>query len=146
MRRWLFAIPLVLSGVNLLFAGCGSNDNGSAPSAAPIAADDASVGVPPTLPPGDAVAGPVAEAAPPTASFRVAHLSPDLPAFDVCVLARGSTAYQGPLIGQLSGLEAGAPGITFSQVSADTFGAGGIAPDVAVTCPPGTGGPRRGPQ
>ena len=139
MKRWLFAIPLVLCSVNLLFAGCGSNESGSAARPPPIVAEDASVGIPPSVPNADAKPGAVLEAAPPTASFRVAHLSPDLPAFDVCVLARGTTAYLGPLVGQHSGVEAGAPGVAFSQVSAYLAVAPGqydvrIVPAGSTTC------------
>jgi hypothetical protein len=65
-------------------------------------------------------AGPPSDAAAvaPSSNFRVAHLSADLPALDVCVAPHGTTSWQGPLIGRLSGIEAGAPGIAYAQVSA----------------------------
>jgi hypothetical protein len=50
--------------------------------------------------------------------LRIAHLSPDLPSIDVCVAPHGTTSFVGPLIGPLSGLDAGAPGLTYAQVSA----------------------------
>ena len=64
-------------------------------------------------------AGPAPDSTPaPQANLRVAHLSADLPAFDVCVAPHGTTSWQGPLIAQLSGLDAGAPGLAYARVSA----------------------------
>jgi hypothetical protein len=37
---------------------------------------------------------------------------------DVCVAPHGTSNWQGPLIGQLSGIDAGAPGLAYAQVSA----------------------------
>src|ERR1700677_1906860 len=67
----------------------------------------------------------------PVASLRIAHVSPDAPALDVCVAPHGTTAFQGPLIAQLAaslGLgvlqdggnenDAGHVGLSFPQVSA----------------------------
>jgi hypothetical protein len=59
-----------------------------------------------------------AEPPPPQTNLRIAHLSPDLPPMDVCVAPHGSTSWMGPLIGQLSGVEGGAPGLTYAEVSA----------------------------
>jgi hypothetical protein len=67
----------------------------------------------------------------PVASVRIAHVSPDAPALDVCVALHGTTAFQGPLIAQLAASlavgvsvdggnenDAGPLGLAFSQVSA----------------------------
>jgi hypothetical protein len=77
--------------------------------------------------PGDDGSGDEPEAS--TSTFvRLAQLSPDTSAVDVCVAPHGSTAFRGPLIGQLAAsmgdvdLDGGdaeaAPGISYSQVSA----------------------------
>lgn len=114
MRRWLLAMALMACSANLLVVACGSSD-----SSAPAVLADNDGGVPTVESPSDeAQAGPAPEAGAPVAMLRVAHLSPDLPALDVCVAAHGVTDYQGPLIARLSGVEAGAPGISFAQVSA----------------------------
>jgi hypothetical protein len=56
------------------------------------------------------------EAGPTTASVRVAHLSPDAPAFDFCFAPAGSTNFSGPFLEAL-GTDAGAGGLSFGQVS-----------------------------
>jgi hypothetical protein len=106
----------LLLGVDFL-AACGSTPG--AEHVVPVESDDAG-GVGAT-PPGAAQleAGSSVDATPaPQSSLRVAHLSPDLPALDVCVAPHGTTNWQGPLVAQLSGADGGAPGIAYSQVSA----------------------------
>jgi hypothetical protein len=116
MRRRLLTI-LGLLGLGLAIA-CGSSSAvGPSPASDGGGGDD---GV--ALPSGPlgGEAGPVSDAGPPPpqAFLRVAHLSPDLPPIDVCFAPHGTTSWSGPWIGQLSGGEAGAPGVTYAQVSA----------------------------
>jgi hypothetical protein len=66
----------------------------------------------------------------PQVSFRVAHVSPDAPPFDVCLAPTGTTAFQGPFLdafGAATAAANGAPfpddggaatGLTYGQVSA----------------------------
>jgi len=91
-------------------------------------------------------------ATPPQTYLRMAHVSPDSPPIDVCAAPHATTAFQGPLVGQLAasltagaegGAEAdgGAPGIAYSQVSAYVPLAPGqydfrIVPAGATSCDP----------
>ncbi len=59
----------------------------------------------------------------PQASVRIAHLSPDAPAIDVCLAPHGTTDFQGPMLGPLAQTmatgDAGADAIlSYSQISA----------------------------
>lgn len=55
----------------------------------------------------------VAAAPPPPASARVAHLSPDAPAVDVCLARRGSGKFRGPV----RALAGASSGLRYTQVS-----------------------------
>lgn len=106
--------------------GCGSRQ----PAAS--SAVDASSGTPEAATGGGMDGGVGADEqdapAPPLAYVRIAHASPDAPAIDVCVAPHGTTAFVGPLFGQLAAslapAEAGAEpdaapiGVAYSQVSA----------------------------
>ena len=57
------------------------------------------------------------------AFLRVAHFSPGTPALDVCLAARGTGLYTGPLFALFAGdaglaTDASAPGLSYAQVSA----------------------------
>jgi hypothetical protein len=102
----------------VLGAACTSQGSGSASSV--DASDDADAtddGPDATLPADEAEAGP------PATLFRVAALSPDTPAFDLCLARHGTGDYRGPLFAQRAedaGLPAdgSAPGLSYPEVSA----------------------------
>jgi hypothetical protein len=52
--------------------------------------------------------------APERARVRIAHLSPDAPAVDVCLAATGTGAWRGPLLGSLGAVS----GLSFAKVTA----------------------------
>jgi hypothetical protein len=57
----------------------------------------------------------------PPALVRIAHVSPDLPAIDICVAPHATSAFAGPLLAGMSadaGVDSGASGLVFTQVSA----------------------------
>jgi hypothetical protein len=101
---------------------------------------------------GDGSADDAPATPPPQTYLRIAHVSPDSPPIDVCAAPHGTTAFHGPLVGQLAasltagvegGTEAdgGAPGIAYSQVSAYVPLAPGqydvrIVPAGATSCDP----------
>jgi hypothetical protein len=93
-------------------SGGGGSEEAGAPA---LGADDG----------GDGSAEDAAGPAPQT-FVRIAQVSPDSPALDVCVAPHGTTAFQGPLVGQLAASfaddagadDAAAVGLTYTQVSA----------------------------
>ena len=90
-------------------------------SPSPASSSDAGADVVAALPSGllgGKAAPPDDPPSPVQTQLRIAHLSPDLPPIDVCLAPHGTTSFLGPLIGPLSGLDAGAPGVTYAQVSA----------------------------
>jgi hypothetical protein len=111
-------LSLLVSVCALPAAACSSSHPGAAPLPPP---GDASYALPPVgddsgdvFPDGDA---------PVLANMRIAHASPDAPAFDVCVAPHGTTSFHGPLVARLAvslgaGDDAGPAGVSFSQVSA----------------------------
>jgi hypothetical protein len=123
--------------VCLAAASCGASSEGkTAPDAldagGTVDAGAAETGPPVTGDDGGNDAVDVAATAPQT-FVRVAHAVPDAPPVDFCVAPHGTTAFQGPLLGQLAGelAEAGAPvpagdgpdgaadfGLSYTQVSA----------------------------
>ena len=115
----------LLAGASVMGTACNAKstaDPPPAPLANDAAGDEAGL-MPPTV---DA-ADPVADAGPdvPPALLRIAHLSPDLPAIDVCVAPHGTGTFAGPLFAGLladggiaSGSDSGTPGMAFAQVSA----------------------------
>jgi hypothetical protein len=128
-------VVVALAAVGVAAGACSSSPGGSAANGEDSGTD---TGVPGPLS-NDAEDGAVddggdgsasdAAARPPQTYLRIAHVSPDSPAIDVCAAPHGTTAFQGPLVGQLAasltagtegGTEAdgGAPGIAYSQVSA----------------------------
>jgi len=120
---FVFALPA--GACAFLAAGCGSSHAGSA---ALPARGDGSYALPYV---GDDSGDIFADSAPAVASVRIAHVSPDAPALDVCVALHGTTDFQGPLIAKLAASlavggsadaanenDAGPPGLAFSQVSA----------------------------
>jgi hypothetical protein len=52
--------------------------------------------------------------APERARVRIAHLSPDAPAVDVCLAPTGTSAWRGPLLGSLGAVS----GLSFSKITA----------------------------
>jgi hypothetical protein len=115
-RPWLLGISFVLSAA-LAVACVSSGDTGAA---TPSLADASDAGT--VLPSGHlgGEAGPPGDGAapPPQTNIRIALLSPDLPAVDVCLAPHGTASYQGPLVAELGGGEAGGPGLAYAQVSA----------------------------
>jgi hypothetical protein len=116
---------VLLGSVALAAAACSSRSNGGAPPEND-AGDDVTT-PPPATDAGDAGDASAVDASPPQTFLRVAHASPDAPAFDLCVAPHGTTTFQGPLIGLFAaGLrgdagplpEAGPTGVSFGQVSA----------------------------
>lgn len=99
---------------SIWIAACSSDD---APTKA-TTDDDA--GVPfsqsPTL---SSDAGPQPEASQPAprGSLRIAQLSADMPAVDLCVAPHGTTDFQGPLLAQMFAPDGGGAGAAYGQVS-----------------------------
>ncbi len=92
-------------------------------------------------PDGEADSLPETSGPPTPTRLRVAHLSPDLPPIDVCLAPHGTSHWSGPLTGQLVGGDAGAPGLTYAQVSAYLpVGPGPfdvlLVPAGSASCPP----------
>jgi hypothetical protein len=112
-------VPLSLFlAAGVLGAACTSEGSGSASSVDASDDADAMAGGPDVTPPADED-----EAGPPATRLRVAALSPDTPAFDLCLARHGTGDYQGPLLAQRAqdaGLPADglAPGLSYPEVSA----------------------------
>ena len=114
------AVSLLASACALQAVACGASPAGVVALPSP---GDASYALPPE---GDDSGDVFPDAETPVlASVRVAHASPDAPAFDVCVAPHGTATFQGPLLARLAasvtaatGIDAGAVGVSFSQVSA----------------------------
>jgi hypothetical protein len=133
MARTFTAIPMLLGGIGMVAISCSAGSNPGAgltnhggEAGASSTATDAGV-PPPRADAGADGADSADDALPsaPQAFLRIAQLSPDLPAVDVCVAPHGTTAFQGPLLARLAaslgedgGTEAAAPGLVFTQVSA----------------------------
>ena len=137
MRSTLFlARPAHLAGFAalLVLSACGDDsspsgtqsvpDSGSSPDAQNTADSGAAT----EAGDDDAATSPT-PAAP--VSFRIAHLSPDAPPFDVCLAPQGTTAFQGPFLSAFAAATAAANG---TGGSSDDSGA---LPDAAVS--PATG-------
>jgi len=119
------AYALTAGACAFLAVACSSSHLGGAALPAP---GDASYALPYV---GDDSGDIFADGAPAVASVRIAHMSPDAPALDVCVALHGTTDFQGPMIAQLAASlavggsadggnqnDAGPLGLAFSQVSA----------------------------
>jgi hypothetical protein len=145
--------PLFLAGLALVAGACGSSsarrfDGGDAGSGHDSAADsistpasDAGVHVD-AVSEAEASAGADAAAPVPRAFVRLAHLSPDLPAVDLCVAPHGTSDYQGPLLGRLANRDGGGGGgVSYPQVSAYLSVNAGqndvrLVPAGAISCAP----------
>jgi hypothetical protein len=120
-RRVAATLALACAALPLVQACSAGHDGGQASQGSNDAGD-----TPETSPSTDGGGGDAADdqAQAAQAYLRIAHLSPDMPAIDVCIAPHGTTSFQGPLIGQLAAdlagdAEAGAtPGVAYSQVSA----------------------------
>lgn len=113
----------------LAFAAACSSSSGTTPPASADAGTDAG-SIDTSADAGDASEDVAPQ--PPQTFLRIANASPDSPPFDVCVAPHGTTAFQGPLLGQLAatlglaapasgdagGEDAGAVALAFAQVSA----------------------------
>jgi hypothetical protein len=120
-----FLASAVLESLIALAPACSARDNApSSTSHGAIVGDEASEpianlgsdGAAEAFAPDAPDESPVAE---PVAYMRVAQLSPDLSAIDLCVAPHGSTAFEGPLVHQLADDEGGPDvGIAYGQVSA----------------------------
>jgi hypothetical protein len=118
--KCVVAVSLLGSACALQAVACGASPEAAAPLPS---SGDASYALPPA---GDDSGDVFPDALTPVlASVRVAHASPDAPAFDVCVARHGTTSFQGPLLAQLAASlaaagepDAGPVGVSFSQVSA----------------------------
>ena len=124
-NTWFATVVALLAGV---FATAACGDDSSANTTADGGGFDATTASPSTDggPPSDA------PAAPPQTLLRIAHLSPDAPAIDVCVAPHGTTTFQGPLVAGLAsslgltastaggaiGNDGGVIGLSFTEVSA----------------------------
>jgi hypothetical protein len=116
LRAPFFRLAPLATAAGLGMA-CTSGGSGSPSGDASDQPDAGSIG------PDASLASMEAEADAPVTQLRVAALSPDLPAFDVCVALHGTGDYRGPLFAQLAE-DAGAPadaaafGLSYPQVSA----------------------------
>jgi hypothetical protein len=141
--RTLTAATLIATAVSLE-ASCSTNDTAppsgeAGPNLEAGTGEDAG---------GDA--GDDGDAGPASPMVRFAQLSPDAPALDFCLAAHGTGDFQGPLLAQFaedagSPLGAGAPGLSFAQVSAYfTIDAGQydvrLVAAGATSCAPGAPG------
>jgi hypothetical protein len=104
-------------------SACGSK-NAADPAATGSVANDAATDDASLAPSSTTeAAGPIGDGASdvPPALLRIAHLSPDLPAIDICVAPHGTSTFAGPLLARASadaGVDAGVPGLVFTQISA----------------------------
>jgi hypothetical protein len=122
------AVVFALSAGACAFSAAACSSSHAAGGAALPPAGEAGYALPPV---GDDSGDLFADSAPGVASVRIAHVSPDAPALDVCVALHGTTDFRGPLIAQLAASlagggsadggkedDAGPVGLAFSQVSA----------------------------
>jgi hypothetical protein len=122
MKRCVSVIVMTFGGAGLSALACTSQND--APPETPSSGYDGAPDAAPAAPDAsDSDASDDASVTLPQALLRIAHLSPDLPAIDVCVAPHGTTAFQGPLIRQLAlaqgaDPDAGMPGFSYAQVTA----------------------------
>lgn len=121
-RNGFVGLAVVAVAMGQLATACGTRAGGAAQTVEG-AGEDAGVDAGVASPAGDgSPARPSAgDAATPYAFLRVAQLSPDLPAIDICAAPHGTAGFQGPLVAQLASADAGAdsaaPGLGYAQVS-----------------------------
>jgi len=123
MKRSVCSVATLVGGLGAVLA-CGSQGRGNAtPASGGTVSDAPSASSSPSAEAGAPEDGSADDSSAPSQAFlRIAQLSPDLPPVDVCVALHGTARFQGPLIAQLSGQDAGedggAPGLVYAQVSA----------------------------